>query len=492
MSLRTNAEGGVNGANVTTANSGGASGDAWTTVSGQPKYTSASITGSMSILLDSFSTTQFVGWDEGSASASWRLRFCWVMPSLPGANHQVVAIRSLSGALGSLQITGTGAVQAFAGASSSAASAGTMTAGATKYRIEAQGTGWGTASSTFDIQVYDSPTSMSLVASATLSGATTSDTVQRARFGKPSGSATLTDGTMDDWYFETGNSTPVGPVAESINAAAGVASATGTAFDADPTEANSSISVSVDAQTAFASGSAPFNPSGTSIGLDYLVTAANEAFGAAFDITPKVSPGPAVAAATGAAFDAVIAQASQVFVQAGVASGIGVAHDAQGFILGQVSPPAAEAIGEAFDATVVLFVEQTFAMAETAEGVGTVGDPLVDAINNTPFFFTTPTFKERWHGRHGLWSRMYLDRGISILRFGDSFQQIDEPTAEQVEEADVAFIGGRTYPISAQDAQRLRLAGYGRWVTENEFDPIPEVDISQFGAGPYGTGPYGV
>jgi hypothetical protein len=109
------------------------------------------------------------------------------------------------------------------------------------------------------------------------------------------------------------------------------------------------------------------------------------------------------------------------------------------------------------------------------------------------FYFTTPTIRERRYlRRHRLWDRMYLDRGLSILRFGASYQQIDNPSTDEMESADALFIGGRTYLIDEDEADLLIGAGYGHWVNNNPEDPIEEIDFSQYGAGAYGAGPYGV
>lgn len=108
------------------------------------------------------------------------------------------------------------------------------------------------------------------------------------------------------------------------------------------------------------------------------------------------------------------------------------------------------------------------------------------------FYFTTPTVRERrFLRRHGLWDRMYLDRGLSILRFGTSYQQIDNPSTDQMESADALFVGGRTYLIDEEEAALLRAAGYGHWIGDDPTTPIDEVDLTQYGAGVYGSGPYG-
>jgi hypothetical protein len=106
-------------------------------------------------------------------------------------------------------------------------------------------------------------------------------------------------------------------------------------------------------------------------------------------------------------------------------------------------------------------------------------------------YFTTPTWRNHSRYGNGLQRRLYIDTGHSILRFGTSYQQIDNPSTVQVETADAAFIGGRTYAIDGVEADALRQAGYSHWITDNLGDHLPEIDYTQYGTGLYGTGPYG-
>lgn len=114
------------------------------------------------------------------------------------------------------------------------------------------------------------------------------------------------------------------------------------------------------------------------------------------------------------------------------------------------------------------------------------------AVDAPVFFFTTPTIRERrFLRRHGLWDRMYLHRGLTIIRYGTSYQQIDNPSTDQMDTADALFIGGRTYRIDEAEAALLTAAGYGHWINDTPDEPIDEIDFSQYGTGVYGTGPYG-
>lgn len=118
-------------------------------------------------------------------------------------------------------------------------------------------------------------------------------------------------------------------------------------------------------------------------------------------------------------------------------------------------------------------------------------DEVVNDFETPILFFHSPTVKERLNTRDGLWARTYLDLGVSVLRFGDSYQQIPYPSSEQIESADAVFIGGRTYAIDFNEAVRLVQAGYGQYVTSDIDSPVPVGDFTAYGVGAYGTGPYG-
>lgn len=150
----------------------------------------------------------------------------------------------------------------------------------------------------------------------------------------------------------------------------------------------------------------------------------------------------------------------------------------------------------AVDATAIIPVPSFFTddpPLEAIAAVAAIGEVVITADTSVTFFyFTTPTIRERrLLRRHALWDRMYLHRGQTIIRFGSSYQQIDNPSTDQMDTADALFIGGRTYAISETEADLLRTAGYGHWVNDTPDEVIDEVDFSQYGTGPYGSGPYG-
>lgn len=474
------AEGGTNTTQVTTGNSGGFSGTAFTQVfngaSGSITFSSTGAYrgGLCYLFTQPNATTNFLAWDQVSGSSGFQDSVYYYYPAHPDVNHQLVDIRISGGAtLGGITISPTGQIRCNAGATSSSFTVGTLTP-ATWYRLEYQGSGYGGASTALSVQFFVGD-SLTPLLTTSVSGATTGSAAQTFRIGKPASSAisNLTGAKIDDWRHSDVGGSGLGPTSPNISASAGVATAQGFAFDAEPVDSGS-VSATVEPATAMAFGTAPFE-TGTSIGVDQLVDAL-VAVGEAFDATPKVGPGSLVASATGSAFDATIAGTSIVSVSAQVASATGAAFNALVLINGTSPPTVAPAIGEAFDATVSITLAQQNASAILAEALGQAFDATVIADSGVIYFFTTPTFRERWAGRHGLWSRMYLDRGISVLRFGESYQQIDEPSAEQITAADAAYLGGRTYRVSKVEAGRLRDNGYGQWVTE-EADPEEHIEV---------------
>lgn len=483
MTLLSNtAEGGTNGTTVTTANSGGFSGDAFSTVvngsGGAVTFSNVNVyRGGLSYLFTQpNATTQFVAFDQGAGTTAFQDSIYFYYSGHPDVTHQLDDIRYAAGGSSSgVFISTTGQIQVRCGPTTVAFTAGTLTPG-NWYRREMQGSNYGsTGATSLAAQFFLGDSTTPLLTSSTTT-ATTTGTVQIFRFGKPASSAISNFSLYraDDWRHSDQAGSGLGPTSPDLSAFPTTAEAVGTSPDGAPAGAPSSISVTVEPTTAQATGSAPF-VAGTSYSVDQLVTAL-VAVGEAFDAVPKVGPGSLVAGATGSAHDATIAGTSLVTVGATTAPATGSAFDALVLINGTSPPSVALGAGVAFDATVSIVLAAQDAPADLAEAIGQAFDATVIADSGVIYFFTTPTFRERWYGRHGLWSRMYIDRGISVLRFGSSFQQIDEPSAEQITVADAAYIGGRTYRVSKVEAGRLRAAGYGQWVTEAP-DPEEHVEI---------------
>jgi hypothetical protein len=76
------------------------------------------------------------------------------------------------------------------------------------------------------------------------------------------------------------------------------------------------------------------------------------------------------------------------------------------------------------------------------------------------FRFTTPTISEGPAGDGPLFSRYRLVRGITVLKTDGVYTEVRYPSSEEVEEADIAYIGGYSYEVSASEKADLEAAGY--------------------------------
>ena len=75
--------------------------------------------------------------------------------------------------------------------------------------------------------------------------------------------------------------------------------------------------------------------------------------------------------------------------------------------------------------------------------------------------FTTPTVLEEFDGEyHPLFSRIKIPKGITVLKDGGVYTQVRYPSAEEVAAADIAYIGGYSYEVSASEKADLEAAGY--------------------------------
>lgn len=99
-----------------------------------------------------------------------------------------------------------------------------------------------------------------------------------------------------------------------------------------------------------------------------------------------------------------------------------------------------------------------------------------------PFLFKPPTRSER-RGTHPLFGRLKTEQGVSVLKEQGFFRQVMGPSAEEVEGADIAYLGGYVHTISLSEALDLIEAGYDEYITEAALG---------YGQGLYGVGLYGL
>jgi hypothetical protein len=74
--------------------------------------------------------------------------------------------------------------------------------------------------------------------------------------------------------------------------------------------------------------------------------------------------------------------------------------------------------------------------------------------------FTTPTVSEGPAGEGRLFSRYRLVRGVTVLKIDGDYFEMRFPSAEEIAEADVAYIGGYSYEVSEGEKVSLEAAGY--------------------------------
>lgn len=231
MTLRANsAEGGSNGTTVTTGNSGGASGDAFNTVSigtgGSATFTSASEAhGTLSYSLGSATGATFVAW-TGWNTATAACRFYFMFPTLPSAQMILVRLRNAGGVVLELDITAANKFQV-RNQTPAIVFTGTTTLSAnTWYRVEFGATpNATTAAINVDYYVGDSLTPVE-TGYATTTGNTGTGNFTEIRFGPQSGGVTTTP-DFDDLAFTDLTTTYIGPFFNVLPGAAAISATAG-------------------------------------------------------------------------------------------------------------------------------------------------------------------------------------------------------------------------------------------------------------------------
>ena len=74
--------------------------------------------------------------------------------------------------------------------------------------------------------------------------------------------------------------------------------------------------------------------------------------------------------------------------------------------------------------------------------------------------FTTPTISEGPAATGRLFSFFRLVRGITVLKINGVYYQVRYPSSEEVDAADIAYIGGYSYEVDAGEKSQLEAAGY--------------------------------
>lgn len=78
-----------------------------------------------------------------------------------------------------------------------------------------------------------------------------------------------------------------------------------------------------------------------------------------------------------------------------------------------------------------------------------------------PAQFEPPTIRRRMDTRDRLFSRMSLDEGLTVLKSPlGSYTTVTNPTPEQIDAAEICYLGGHVYEVDADEAESLTAAGY--------------------------------
>ena len=102
-----------------------------------------------------------------------------------------------------------------------------------------------------------------------------------------------------------------------------------------------------------------------------------------------------------------------------------------------------------------------------------------------PYMFTPPGDR-RPMGTDRLWGRFRFPVSFAVLKKDGFYSQVETPDDSEIADADLAYLGGHAYYIRDTEAQSLRDAGYGAYLTLP-----PAGGLGAFGSGRFGVGLYG-
>lgn len=212
-------EGGTDGTAVTTGNSGGASGKAFSFVTPSTGGTIAyaaldALAGALCAQLTQPTAANqpvVVGWTAAANATSFAARYYVRLTGYPDAILDAIQIRTIAGANScSVTISPTGQVGLRNNAGTTYGATTAVMALNTWYRIEVQGSSLGSAGATvLAVQLYEGH-STTPVETVSTSAATTTNLAGMVRFGRSS-VANLATWKQDDHAVEFGDSTPIGP-----------------------------------------------------------------------------------------------------------------------------------------------------------------------------------------------------------------------------------------------------------------------------------------
>jgi hypothetical protein len=210
-------EGQTDGVTISNVNSDDFGGAAFTNTSGAGVYsTAAAAHGTVSALFNiGAGVIGLFDIDAPNADSSFAVRFYLNLSSLPTVTGPQfpAAVRSLTGAVGRLEMSDTGQLRISTVGTSAYTTLGLTTG--TTYRIEWFGTGFGGVNTSSTVEIYAGD-SLTVYDTVSLTGQTTSSLIQRVRYLKAAASpAAAIAGFIDDVAQTIGSSTRIGPVVAS-------------------------------------------------------------------------------------------------------------------------------------------------------------------------------------------------------------------------------------------------------------------------------------
>jgi len=76
------------------------------------------------------------------------------------------------------------------------------------------------------------------------------------------------------------------------------------------------------------------------------------------------------------------------------------------------------------------------------------------------YYFTTPTVSEGPLADGPLFSRYRLTKGVSVIKEGGVYRELQSPSSEEIEASEAFYLGGITYEVSPGEKASLEAAGY--------------------------------
>jgi len=77
-----------------------------------------------------------------------------------------------------------------------------------------------------------------------------------------------------------------------------------------------------------------------------------------------------------------------------------------------------------------------------------------------PYLFVTPTVNEGPMGGNYLFARYTRKQGVTVYRLDGEFYEDRFPAQDDLDQADLVYIGGHQYIVSADEKAALESVGY--------------------------------